>query len=142
MIHGTPDGKTANRSHTHTFPRILVAEDHDINRRVIELVLTRLGHEAQYVQDGEQARLALENDAYDLVFLDLNMPVMSGLEVARGVAPGENGERPVLVAISASVMPEDKEACQAAGMDEFIGKPFRVDSVREVIGKYFPAVEA
>ncbi|WJH35917.1 response regulator [Paenibacillus sp. CC-CFT747] len=142
MIHGTPDGKAANRSHAHTFPRILVAEDHDINRRVIELVLTRLGHEAQYVQDGEQARLALENDAYDLVFLDLNMPVMSGLEVARGVAPRENGERPVLVAISASVMPEDKEACRSAGMDEFIGKPFRVDSVREVIGKYFPAVEA
>ncbi len=100
---------------------VLVADDHDVNRRVIERLLTRAGHRAVLAESGEVALARLEEAAADVVVLDLNMPGISGLEVARRLV-GRTA-RPRLVALTADATAATREACIAAGFDAFLTKP-------------------
>jgi len=104
--------------------RILVAEDNPINVKLIELVLQGLGYRADVVGTGTDVLMALRRARYDLVLMDVRMPRMDGIEATRQIgrewAPAQ---RPRIVALTASLMPEERAACLAAGVDEILSKP-------------------
>ncbi len=105
-------------------PRLLIADDHPINRRALRLLLGPLGPRVTEAENGEQALAALAAEPFELVLLDLNMPDLSGLEVARRLraVAGPNRGTPVL-AVTADTEPEVVGACLAAGMTGFVAKP-------------------
>jgi signal transduction histidine kinase/DNA-binding response OmpR family regulator len=107
------------------FPlRILLAEDNSVNQRVGLLMLERLGYLADVAGNGAEALEALRRQPYDLVLMDIRMPGMDGLEATRRIRAEIPPERqPWIVAMTANVLFEQREACRAAGMDDFVQKP-------------------
>ena len=89
-----------------------------------------MGYAADVVGDGQQALGAVEQQRYDVVLMDVQMPEMDGLEASRRItAKWPAGERPRIVAMTANAMQGDREACLAAGMDDYVTKPIRVDEL-------------
>jgi CheY-like chemotaxis protein len=114
--------------------RILVAEDNSVNQMLIRMLLTKLGYASVVVADGAQAIHALEHDAFDLVLMDCQMPVMNGFEATRMIRAEGSLVRDRLVpviALTANAMNEDREACLAAGMNDHIGKPISPETLQE-----------
>jgi CheY-like chemotaxis protein len=122
---------------------VLVAEDNEINALLTRTLLTRLGHLPVMAETGAKAveswRTARDAGApYDLVLMDMQMPGMDGLEAARRIraAEAERGERPTpIVALTANAFAEDREACLAAGMDDFLVKPLDRERLAEMLDK-------
>ena len=109
--------------------RILVAEDNRTNRKVVSKILERAGHHVHLAEDGEQALDAMEAGGFDLVLMDLNMPNMSGLEVAKFYRFAHLGDPHVpIIALTADATEESQRLCAEAGMDAHITKP--VDAAR------------
>lgn len=118
--------------------RILVAEDNLVNQRVAALLLRRLGYEADIVGDGRQALDRLKQTSYDVVFLDIQMPEMDGLEAAQTICRDyPERERPWLVALTAHAVEGDREDCIAAGMNDYLSKPVRSDTLATVLRRAF-----
>ncbi|WP_417621355.1 response regulator [Paenibacillus sp. GCM10023252] len=118
--------------------RILVAEDNDINRKLIIKMLERIGYpQAAIAENGEAALLELKSGDYDLVFMDIQMPVMDGLEAARRIRQELPGERqPVIVAMTANVLEGDREKCLEAGMNHYMAKPIRMNILEQVMQQW------
>jgi len=111
--------------------RVLLADDNPTNRRVVELMLDAAGIEVVSVEDGAQALEALREQAFDLVLMDLRMPVMDGFEAIRAIRAQEDeadGRLPIIV-LSANAGPEDREASAQAGADRHIAKPIRAETL-------------
>ncbi len=104
--------------------RILVVEDNAINQQVAVGLLAKLGHRADMADDGEQALAQVQKSDYDLILMDMQMPVMDGLTATREIRrlPGPKGQVPI-VAMTANAMEGDREVCLQAGMDDYISKP-------------------
>ncbi len=120
--------------------RILVAEDNLTNQKVIAKILERAGHRPHLVDNGEQALNAMEKENFDLVLLDLHMPVMGGLEAARICRFTRNDPSgPRLVALTADATPESEKACKEAGFDAYLTKPVEVKKLIELIDSLIPA---
>ncbi len=104
--------------------RILVAEDNPVNQKVAQLLLDRLGYQPDFAANGEEALQAAERQPYDVIFMDVQMPVMDGLtatrELRRRFGPGR---RPRIVALTANAMQDDRREAEAAGMDDYVAKP-------------------
>ncbi len=112
--------------------RVLVAEDHAVNRRIVSAMLGRLGHEATLVGDGAAALAAWRGEDWDVVLMDVQMPEMDGLEATRAIRDEEartGRRRTPVVALTADVMPEERAACLAAGMDDVLTKPLARESL-------------
>jgi len=109
---------------------ILVAEDVDLNREVATAMLERAGHRVDVVQDGDAAVKAAEAKVYDLILMDIQMPVMDGIAATRRIRqlPGPKGSVPI-VAMSASVLPDEISGFLSAGMNGHIGKPVDWDAL-------------
>jgi PAS domain S-box-containing protein len=107
--------------------RVLVAEDNDLNQQVVHHFLTRQGHTVVIAADGRQALAAAEADCFDLMLLDVHMPELDGLEVIQAVRRREqsSGTHLPVIALTARSMKGDRERCLAAGMDDYLAKPFR-----------------
>jgi CheY-like chemotaxis protein len=119
---------------------ILVAEDDPINRRVITRMLERMGCAADVVPDGMAAVDRVRRGNYDVVLMDLMMPEMDGIEACRRIrALGQSIQQPYILAVTANVMTEDREACFQAGMDAFLAKPIQIDALRNQL-RHLPAV--
>lgn len=103
--------------------RLLVADDNQVNREVLELQLTFLGYEADYVSNGEEAIRATIERNYDLILMDISMPVVNGEEACRAIRALKDVVQPTIVAVTASAMAGDKERYLAAGMDDYLAKP-------------------
>jgi signal transduction histidine kinase/CheY-like chemotaxis protein len=104
--------------------RILVADDNAVNVKVVTSLLTRLGHPAEVAFNGKEVLAAIGRQPFDLVFLDIQMPEMDGLEAARRIRDQEHlRQRPWLVALTANAMNSDREECLAAGMNDHVPKP-------------------
>jgi CheY-like chemotaxis protein len=119
-------------------PRILLAEDSEINRRVGYLMLERLGHEITMVVDGVEALRALAANPFDLIFMDCMMPEMDGYDCARAIREREkkNGSRVPIVACTANVTRGEIGKCLAAGMDDFLGKPYMLADLKKMVEKW------
>lgn len=104
--------------------RVLVVDDHDINRRAIQLILQPLGCDIATAADGMSALKICDAEAFDLIFMDVRMPELDGRETTRRIRAGEglNAQTPV-IAVTADTSPEDIAACTAAGMTYFVPKP-------------------
>ena len=121
--------------------RLLLADDNAVNRKVGSALLKRLGYATDLVADGREVLVALERANYDVVFLDVQMPGMDGYDTARAIrarwAAGEGrGRRPRLVAMTGNAMQGDREKCLAAGMDDYISKPVRIEELSAVIERW------
>jgi signal transduction histidine kinase len=122
---------------------VLVAEDNRINQRVAEQLLRKLGCTVDVVSDGSSAITAVARGSYDLVFMDLQMPTMDGLEATRRIRALDPSKRSTpIVAMTANATKEDREACAAAGMDDYIAKPITVDAVAVVLTSYLQPAPA
>jgi CheY-like chemotaxis protein len=117
------DGATASR---HPL-RILLAEDNVVNQKLALRLLQRLGYRADLARNGLEAIAHLERQAYDLVLMDVQMPEMDGIEASRRICAGRSAhDRPRIVAMTANAMPGDRQACLAAGMDDYLTKPIHM----------------
>ena len=109
---------------------ILVADDNEINRRLIQYALASLGYQITLVENGLEAVNAVREGGFDVVLMDMQMPVMDGLVASRTIRDDTSIERrPRIVAMTANVMPEDRVKCAEAGMDGFLTKPIDIDQV-------------
>jgi len=116
--------------------RILVAEDNDVNQILIDAVLTRMGHVVHLVANGLLAVEAVRRGDYDLVLMDLQMPAMDGMEATRAIrALGDVRAAVPIIAMTANAFEEDRQACLAAGMDDYLSKPIDVEQLGKAIAR-------
>ncbi len=117
--------------------RVLVAEDNEVNRRVAERMLKRLGIEVECVPNGREAVAAAMAGAFDLVLMDCQMPEMDGYEATEEIRrrERESGRHLPIVALTANAMQQDIERCMASGMDDYVPKPVTLEALRRALLK-------
>ncbi|MEK3740288.1 response regulator [Paenibacillus sp. FSL H7-0941] len=118
--------------------RILVVDDHPINQRLMVSMLDKLGYEADMAEDGKQAVQMALKQPYDFIFMDLQMPVMDGLEATAQIRRegGPVAEKTIIIAMTANVMDGIQNRCKASGMDDYISKPLKMSSIKQIISRY------
>ncbi|MBZ9559619.1 MULTISPECIES: ATP-binding protein [unclassified Modicisalibacter] len=115
---------------------LLIVEDNPVNQALTQAMLEYLGQSADIVDNGEAALVALAQTPYDLVLMDIQMPRLDGLETTRRWRARETGTRLPIVAVTANVMPADRQHCLEAGMDDMICKPFTRADLRRLLGRF------
>jgi CheY-like chemotaxis protein/HPt (histidine-containing phosphotransfer) domain-containing protein len=131
------DGKPATSS-----LRILLAEDNAVNQMVALRLLERLGYGADVASNGLEVLDALERQSYDVVLMDVQMPELDGLDASRRICERWPADaRPRIIAMTANALPEDREACFAAGMDDYVAKPIRPDELADALKQATPLRE-
>ncbi len=120
---------------------ILVAEDNLINQEMVLAMFSKMGYAPMIVNDGLEAIDALKSSAFDIVFLDVQMPRLNGLETATYIVQewsklSTSPSRPTLIAMTASAMQGDREMCLDAGMDDYISKPVSFDTLQRIIERW------
>ena len=121
--------------------RILLAEDNAMNQKVATRLLEQLGYRADVASNGREAIEALERQPYDVVLMDVQMPELDGLDATRQICerwPEET--RPHIIAMTANALPEDREACFAAGMNDYVAKPIRAEELVAALKRAKPLV--
>lgn len=121
--------------------RILLAEDNPINQRIATFMFRQLGLICDIASNGKEAFEMHQQKKYDLILMDIHMPVIDGIEATRLIRAFENESdmkhRTIIVAVTASEIYERKESCFEAGMDDFLEKPFQENILRELISRSF-----
>ena len=117
--------------------RILLAEDNPINQKIAQVMLQRLGGEVTIAENGQEARDLAKDNHYEMIFMDCQMPVMDGYQATEAIRhhTGINQHTPI-IALTAHAMEGDKEKCLAAGMNDYITKPYNIETLRDVIQKW------
>jgi len=116
--------------------RILLAEDNVVNQKLAMRLLQQMGYRADLASNGVEAIESVARQPYDVVLMDVQMPEMDGLEASRRItAKWKPNERPRIVAMTANAMQGDREECLAAGMDDYVTKPIRVDALVQALTK-------
>jgi two-component system sensor histidine kinase/response regulator len=119
--------------------RVLIAEDNVVNQKVAARMVTRLGFRADVAANGREAVEMFDMLPYDLIFMDCQMPEMDGYEAARTIRKREQSSRRVaIVAMTADVLTGCRDRCIAAGMDDHVAKPVKMDDVFEALHKWVP----
>lgn len=118
--------------------KILIAEDNLMNQKVIQKMLERFDLKSEIVNNGKEVLDKLSEQSYDLILMDMEMPVMDGLESTEKIRSSlAEFDQPIIVAITANAFPEDRERCFEAGMDDFIAKPVSLDAISTMLRKWF-----
>ncbi len=120
--------------------RILLVEDNPVNQLVAKGMLGKLGCEVSVAAHGADALEQLEHGSFDLVLMDCNMPVMDGYEASRRIRQSGRWPNLPIVALTANAMPEERERCRAAGMNDYLAKPFRREELLALIDHWVPPV--
>ena len=117
--------------------RLLVAEDNPVNQKVASHILKTLGYDCEVVNNGSEALTALSRTTYDLILMDIQMPVMDGFQATAEIRrrEGELGH-PIVIAMTAHAMKGDRVMCVAAGMDDYICKPIKRDELRATLMRW------
>ncbi|WP_145193056.1 response regulator [Pseudomonas sp. URMO17WK12:I11] len=118
--------------------RILLVEDNPVNQLVAKGMLAKLGCQVQVATQGLEALDWLEREDFDLVLMDCNMPVMDGYEASRRIRQSGRWSDLPIVALTANAMPEERERCRAAGMSDYLAKPFRREELLALIDHWVP----
>jgi len=114
---------------------ILIAEDNEINQKLASRILMKMGYNADIAVNGHDALNAMTAKKYDMILMDVQMPEMDGLEATRFIR--ENMEnQPVIIAMTANAMPEDKEICLRAGMDDYLSKPMKIADIMDILQRW------
>jgi CheY-like chemotaxis protein/HPt (histidine-containing phosphotransfer) domain-containing protein len=121
--------------------RILLVEDNEVNRQVFLRQLERLGYRAQHASDGREALERIAAQDFDLVFMDCQMPVMDGFQSARAIRKIETrtGHHVPIIALTANALAGDRDACLAAGMDDYLSKPASLTDISQVLTRWLPS---
>jgi CheY-like chemotaxis protein len=123
--------------------RVLVVEDNPVNQRVAVRMLARLGLGADVASDGREAVQSFSRQPYALVLMDCQMPELDGFQATARIRASEgDGPRTPIIAMTASAMRGDRERCLAAGMDDYISKPVRIDDLRLALERWLPAASS
>jgi signal transduction histidine kinase/CheY-like chemotaxis protein/ligand-binding sensor domain-containing protein len=116
-----------------TYPlKIMVAEDNEINQKLILKVLERLGYKANLATTGKEVIEILDQQYHDVILMDMQMPEIDGLEATRYIRKN-NTQQPVIVALTANAMAEDREECFKSGMDDYISKPIKIEKLIAIL---------
>ncbi len=122
--------------------QILLAEDNAVNQKLALKMLEKIGFKADLAVNGKDAYEKVLASPYDLVFMDVQMPEMDGLEVTQKIrAQGSMVSQPIIIAVTANAMQGDRDMCLAAGMDDYVTKPFKQKDLLRVIEKYRGAIK-
>ncbi len=116
--------------------RILLAEDNPVNQKVGEAILKKLGHACDIVNDGREALKALVENDYDLVLMDVQMPIMDGFEATEAIRGNPRTAGTLVIAMTAHAMEGDRERCLEAGMDDYIAKPITTTVLAQTISRW------
>jgi len=116
--------------------RVLAAEDHEVNRRLLLTILQKLGHSVTVAEDGQSAVEAGTAAQFDVVLLDIQMPKLSGYQVAARLR--EAGVTTPIIALTAHAMHSERDRCLAAGMDDILAKPFNTASLIPMLARWLP----
>jgi len=126
----------ANSLKWKTTPEVLIADDSIVNRKIMESLLQKCGCSVKAAVDGKQALQQLAASSLDLIFMDVNMPGMDGLETTARIRELEKQHNPPIhipiVALTGGIMPEEQRKCYEAGMDEIIAKPVAMENLSSV----------
>lgn len=121
--------------------KILLAEDNKINQRIASLTFNMMGVSIDIASNGQEALEMYRQKQYDLIMMDLHMPVMDGMEASRQIRSFEketnSSHRVFMIALSASAVSEIKEECIESGMDDFMEKPFKESELRKILATKF-----
>jgi CheY-like chemotaxis protein len=117
---------------------LLVAEDNSVNQLLMTRLLEKRGHHVALAANGREAVEAIGKERYDLVFMDMQMPEMDGLEATATIREREKGHgiHLAVIALTAHAMKGDRERCLAAGMDDYLSKPIGVEELDDVLRRY------
>jgi CheY-like chemotaxis protein len=114
--------------------RVLVAEDNVVNQKVVMAMLSHLGYRPDLVANGEEAVDAVRRLDYDVVFMDLQMPELDGVGATQQIlAEHAHEKRPRIVALTANAYDGDRDACLAAGMDDYVSKPLKTEALEAAL---------
>lgn len=119
--------------------KVLVVEDYFINQEVTKDILELLQCDVDIAENGVDALRMYQSGQFDLIFMDIQMPDIDGLEITRRIRklPVENKPRPLIVALTASALDDSKNECLEAGMDDYIAKPMEADKIEDILRKHF-----
>ena len=134
----TPENKIADLAAGETNARslrVLVAEDNPVNQRVTVLHLKKLGHKTNIANDGWEVLDALERAEYDVILMDCQMPEMDGFEATRRIRASARHSKIHVIAMTANAMKGDREACLAAGMNDYVSKPTATEDLRQALNR-------
>jgi signal transduction histidine kinase/ActR/RegA family two-component response regulator len=132
-------GESSEADHCSFKGHLLVAEDNKTNQMLISLLLDDYGIDYEIVENGKEALEAFKASAYDLVFMDVNMPVMGGVESTKAIRAYESDssrKQTPIIALTANVMSEDREIYEASGMNDHLAKPIETDQLEKVLTRY------
>jgi len=120
-------------------PKILLVDDNKVNQRLAILIFHQIGFQCDVASDGKEAFEMVQQKRYDLIFMDLQMPVMDGLESTKLIrafeADSKTLHRTIIIALSGSELQENKEECLKVGMDDFIEKPIRAEKLNKFVSQ-------
>jgi CheY-like chemotaxis protein len=114
---------------------VLLAEDNPINQQLALVILNKMGYNPCVAANGKEVLDHMKKAAFDLIFMDVQMPEMDGLEATRRIRTG-NGRQPVIIAITANVTRQDREECLAEGMNDYLSKPVDLDQLTYMLEKW------
>ncbi len=118
--------------------KILVVEDHFINQELMKEMLDRLNCTVDTAENGKEALDRVENNHYDVIFMDLQMPEMDGLEATQQIRKIQQRKqiKTPIIALTANAMQGDQKKCLDAGMDDYLSKPFEMKDIEKLLNKY------
>jgi signal transduction histidine kinase/CheY-like chemotaxis protein len=122
--------------------RVLLVEDNQVNQMVAKGMLSKLGCEVAVTAHGGEAIAYLEKHSVDLVLMDCNMPVMDGYEATRRIRQSGHWPNLPIIALTANALPDERERCQAAGMNDYLAKPFRREDLANLLDNWLPVTSA
>jgi PAS domain S-box-containing protein len=125
---------TANADNSFVSAKLLVVDDNAMNLKLASKIFSKMGHTVDIADSGQQAISKIENEDYDIIFMDMQMPEMSGIEATEIIR--EKGNTTPIVALTANAFDSDRKACMAAGMNDFATKPLRRDELHRIISGF------